>query len=758
MKRSIFTVFLLLVIACGFGQSPLTVDITTTVNRKCKNECVHSSVRDVIINEIALWPEQYNGSLYGDFAEMRGQWLELYNTNACDPVDISCWFVANNEAEYIINGTDEMKDFAAGFVVPPGTVIPPNGFLVIRGINAEHVPADKLVKNGGKTLEIVLATEDNLCIEEGVRYSRRFFMNYNGGWIALYDNKGVPRDACRWTNEDNSCLSCSPCTPIVNGCDYTGRLKSYSEISPALKATVQATQMNFRDHKGKTFGRMPDGSDWAKGVPLTPTIGTCNSTCAEPPQATGNGTATAEAAGGTPPYQYQWDDPRAQTARTATNLAAGTYTVTVTDALGRKTTQTCTIEDFKPTITVPDTGYCYTTELIELTGALPEGGIYSGDHVSNNKFLDISEHQNSYDVSYTFTDSMECANTVTFPVKVYDVYQQTIRDTVCQGEPYTENNFNIDGTMTSMSGLVRDTLVLTSIQHCDSIVDLELTVLPTYEISVPVDICEGETYTWNGHVIGDSLTAEPGIYECQDTLHTIFGCDSIVALHLNIRPKYETHISDAVCEGEAYNRHGFSIAPSQTLGVEDSLHQTLTLRSAYGCDSIVILSLYVVDTALHVEQISPEEFCTVHYAELSATPEADSYQWNTGETSQSITARNPGVFTVTAYRNPCQMKASYHIANCPFEMYLPNAITPGNADGLNDCLGISEVQAEQIDQFEISIYNRWGEIVFMSKDKFFKWDGKCNGKLYKNVVYNYIIRCTDYRGVEYAYQGSVVVL
>lgn len=45
-----------------------------------------------------------------------------------------------------------------------------------------------------------------------------------------------------------------------------------------------------------------------------------------------NGTATVFPGGGTPPYAYQWSDAQAQNTQKAINLAAGTYTVTVTDA------------------------------------------------------------------------------------------------------------------------------------------------------------------------------------------------------------------------------------------------------------------------------------------------------------------------------------------------------------------------------------------------------------------------------------------
>ncbi|HRH68264.1 MAG TPA: choice-of-anchor L domain-containing protein, partial [Flavobacteriales bacterium] len=55
------------------------------------------------------------------------------------------------------------------------------------------------------------------------------------------------------------------------------------------------------------------------------------------------GSATAVAAGGTPPYAYSWNTTPVQTGATATNLVAGTRTCTITDARGCTTTQDVTI-------------------------------------------------------------------------------------------------------------------------------------------------------------------------------------------------------------------------------------------------------------------------------------------------------------------------------------------------------------------------------------------------------------------------------
>ncbi|MBL4577344.1 MAG: SprB repeat-containing protein, partial [Flavobacteriales bacterium] len=56
-------------------------------------------------------------------------------------------------------------------------------------------------------------------------------------------------------------------------------------------------------------------------------------------------TASVFVSGGSQPFTYLWDDPAAQTNSAATNLSAGTYSVTVTDLFGCDSSQTITIVD-----------------------------------------------------------------------------------------------------------------------------------------------------------------------------------------------------------------------------------------------------------------------------------------------------------------------------------------------------------------------------------------------------------------------------
>src|SRR5690606_22277828 len=58
-----------------------------------------------------------------------------------------------------------------------------------------------------------------------------------------------------------------------------------------------------------------------------------------------NGEATVTVTNGTAPYTYLWNDATAQTTATATGLAAGTYTVTVSDANNCTTTTNVTVTE-----------------------------------------------------------------------------------------------------------------------------------------------------------------------------------------------------------------------------------------------------------------------------------------------------------------------------------------------------------------------------------------------------------------------------
>ncbi len=232
-------------------------------------------------------------------------------------------------------------------------------------------------------------------------------------------------------------------------------------------------------------------------------------------------------------------------------------------------------------------------------------------------------------------------------VKVLPIPHDTIRHAMCEGSDYWFNGvrYNRDGTYT-------DTLVST--HGCDSIVTLVLKVNKPVYIRIPVDIYEGEEYTF----FGERYTSS-GTY--RHTAQTVAGCDSITELFLTVHPQVDTTVilcanelpyiwvnkwsgaaktlyaaglyrddttyvdgqrtfyslqlivnetvqdtvRASICRGSSYLFHGESLTEN------GNYHDTL--QAANGCDSIVTLILSVHEPYYNYQVIHVLEGQTVEF-------------------------------------------------------------------------------------------------------------------------------------------------
>lgn len=92
--------------------------------------------------------------------------------------------------------------------------------------------------------------------------------------------------------------------------------------------------------------------------------------------------------------------------------------------------------------------------------------------------------------------------------------------------------------------------------------------------------------------------------------------------------------------------------------------------------------------------------------------------------------------------------------NVELDFSVPSAFTP-NGDGLNDMFTI---RADFIDEFNMEIYNRWGELVFSANDIFLGWDGISAGVEQEIGTYIYQIRATTVNGTEISKSGTIALL
>jgi gliding motility-associated-like protein len=86
---------------------------------------------------------------------------------------------------------------------------------------------------------------------------------------------------------------------------------------------------------------------------------------------------------------------------------------------------------------------------------------------------------------------------------------------------------------------------------------------------------------------------------------------------------------------------------------------------------------------------------------------------------------------------------------------MPSAFTP-NKDGLNDCYGIKYWGV--INELEFSIYNRWGERIFFTRNAGQCWDGTYKGTKQNGGVYVYMVKAKTTCESEVFRKGTFVLV
>jgi len=163
-----------------------------------------------------------------------------------------------------------------------------------------------------------------------------------------------------------------------------------------------------------------------------------------------DGSATVNVAGGDPPYTYSWNTVPAQTTSTATGLAAGTYTVIVSDTKGCSITRTVSVNEPSPVVPsfsgvthVSCFGGSNGSATVNATGGLPPYTfLWSGGQTTQTV---SGLTAGTYTV--TVTDFSQCAATasvtLTQPGSPLSI-SETHTSVICQGQ----NNGSIDITVT----------------------------------------------------------------------------------------------------------------------------------------------------------------------------------------------------------------------------------------------------------------------------------------------------------------------
>jgi len=163
-------------------------------------------------------------------------------------------------------------------------------------------------------------------------------------------------------------------------------------------------------------------------------------------------------------------------------------------------------------------------------------------------------HGTNYTTSGTFnkyyTSINGCDSIYTLNLIVNPTYAFTENYSICNGATYNWRGTNYTTAGTFIKNY-------TSSNGCDSIYTLQLTVNPTYAYTENHSICNGGTYNWRGTnytIAGNYIKNYPSMN----------GCDSIYTLQLTVNPVYTYSESHSICNGTVYNWHGTNYTTSGT--------------------------------------------------------------------------------------------------------------------------------------------------------------------------------------------------
>ena len=87
-------------------------------------------------------------------------------------------------------------------------------------------------------------------------------------------------------------------------------------------------------------------------------------------------------------------------------------------------------------------------------------------------------------------------------------------------------------------------------------------------------------------------------------------------------------------------------------------------------------------------------------------------------------------------------------------LYIPNSFTP-NQDGIND---VFTPKGTNIKYYEMTIYNRWGQELYFTRNINGGWNGRYYGRLSPNGIYTYKIIYHDYKNNIKTVVGKVSLL
>ena len=191
----------------------------------------------------------------------------------------------------------------------------------------------------------------------------------------------------------------------------------------------------------------------------------------------------------------------------------------------------------------------------------------------------------------------------------------------------------------------------------------------------------------------------------------------------------------------------FSLLATNTLGcfIRDSIFVSVSNYPIYD-------SIWAVETSIYLGE----------FTNLNVSTD-NNILWSNGD-STFISTVNPEVSTMyyaNIYNDHCVIIDSIYITVkdvfCDIsKLIIPNAFSP-NEDNINDKYQILDLDGI-ITDFNLQIFNRYGEAVYCSNNVHEVWDGYYKGKLLSTQVFDYFIEIKCVGNKEFFQKGNITLI
>jgi len=516
-----------------------------------------------------------------------------------------------------------------------------------------------------------------------------------------------------------------------NGSSFSS--DSILEVSPSVTTTYYAFAGDFVDCV-KMDSVTVTVIDCSCLIPIETTfevVDNTNCPLSEP----GNGLAIVNPSNGIEPYFFLWNDPLMQQNDTATGLAGGNYICIITDADNCTDTVYLSIDEGEiPTLlfdVTPESCIGSSDGAIDLT--VQDGNNPFTYLWSNNATTEDLIFVTAGTYTVTATDNLDCPFTDSVEVGVAEpvVYEFPL---ICEGSDVVDLNVvGANNGVWSGPGIVDATLglfdpVIAGVGEFDIIFTSNLFCSDNFTMEVLVDALPNVNFTSN--VVGG----------CQ-TLDVLFSVSDAGPNALYIWNFGDGSVSsDPINTSYAYVNYGiYDVA--------------LSITDSSGCSNSMTYQNYidVYERPVADFDYTPEEVddvqSTVQFYNTSSAV-AVNYFWSFGDGGTSY--QEDPIYEYTApgyYRVKLSVSSVFGCLDTAINyikykdvifMYVPNAFTP-NGDGRNDFFQVKAMG--EVDLFSMKIFDRWGELVFETKDINEPWVGNYqNGDYYLTTgVFSYLI-------------------